>query len=311
MRDALALTTTKQKKHRSMKAAKITSLTVIHVILTVMALVWILPFAYVLIHSFRGNDLGIPFPDNIFPTEFTFDAWSKMFGGNPAAYADNKFDWINFPRWFGNTLLIACCSCVLSTLMTLATSYAFSRMRFKLRQPYMKLILILGMFPGFLGMIAIYNILRAFGLNEGPLKIVALIFVYSAGAGMGYYVSKGFFDTIPKGLDEAAKLDGANQAQIFFKITLPLSKPIIVYTALTAFMAPWMDFIFVKLICSGNFDYGTVSLGLQAMLETENYNSHWILFCVGATMVAIPITILFMFLQKYYVAGVTGGSVKG
>lgn len=294
-----------------MKAAKITSLTVIHVILTVMALVWILPFAYVFIHSFRGNDINIPFPDQVFPTQWSLDAWSKMFGGNPEAYSDIRFNWIDFPRWFGNTLLVACCSCVLSTLMTLATSYAFSRMRFRMRQPYMKLILILGMFPGFLGMIAIYNILRAFGLNEGPLKIIALIFVYSAGAGMGYYVCKGFFDTIPKGLDEAAKLDGANQAQIFFKITLPLSKPIIVYTALTAFMAPWMDFIFVKLICSGNFDYGTVSLGLQAMLETENYNSHWILFCVGATMVAIPITILFMFLQKYYVAGVTGGSVKG
>lgn len=311
MRNALTLTTAKQKKHRSMKAAKITSLTVIHIILTVLALVWILPFVYVLMHSFRGNDVGIPFPKSVFPTQFTLDAWSKMFGGNPEVYSDTRFEWVNFPRWFGNTFLIACCSCVLSTFMTLATSYAFSRMRFKLRQPYMKLILILGMFPGFLGMIAVYNILRALGLNEGVLKIIALIFVYSAGAGMGYYVSKGFFDTIPRALDEAAMLDGASQAQIFFKITLPLSKPIIVYTALTAFMGPWMDFIFVKLICMGDYDYGTVSLGLQNMLTQENYMSHWILFCVGATMVAIPITILFMFLQKYYVAGVTGGSVKG
>lgn len=311
MRNNLGLTTVKQKRHRSMKAMKITSLTIIHIILTVMALVWILPFAYVFLHSFRGNNVGIPFPKDIFPTEWTFDAWAKMFGGNPEVYSDTRFEWINFPRWFGNTFLIACCSCVLSTLMTLATSYAFSRMRFKLRQPYMRLILILGMFPGFLGMIAVYNILRALGLNEGVLKIVALIFVYSAGAGMGYYVSKGFFDTIPKGLDEAAKLDGASQAQIFFRITLPLSKPIIVYTALTAFMGPWMDFIFVKLICMGDYDYGTVSLGLQNMLTQENYMSHWILFCVGSTMVAIPITILFMFLQKYYVAGVTGGSVKG
>ena len=198
MRNELVLTTAKQKKHRSMKAAKITSLTVIHVILTVMALVWILPFAYVFIHSFRGNDINIPFPDQVFPTQWSLDAWSKMFGGNPEAYSDIRFNWIDFPRWFGNTLLVACCSCVLSTLMTLATSYAFSRMRFKLRQPYMKLILIIGMFPGFLGMIAVYNILRAFNLNEGALKLVALIFVYSAGAGMGYYISKGFFDTIPK-----------------------------------------------------------------------------------------------------------------
>ncbi len=311
MTNANILKTAKSKKHSSMKAKRITSLTIIHIILTVMALMWILPFAYVLIHSFRGNDIGVPFPKTVFPTEFTLDAWAKMLGGNPETYADAKYDWLNFPRWFGNTLLIACCSCVLSTLMTLATSYAFSRMRFKARKPYMKLILILGMFPGFLGMIAVYNILRALGLNEGALKIVALVFVYSAGAGMGYYVSKGFFDTIPKGLDEAAKLDGANQAQIFFKITLPLSKPIIVYTALTAFMGPWMDFVFVKLICMGDYDYGTVALGLQNMLVLENYSSHWILFCVGATCVAIPITVLFMFLQKYYVAGVTGGSVKG
>ena len=270
MTNANILKTAKSKKHSSMKAKRITSLTIIHIILTVMALMWILPFAYVLIHSFRGNDIGVPFPKTVFPTEFTLDAWAKMLGGNPETYADAKYDWLNFPRWFGNTLLIACCSCVLSTLMTLATNYAFSRMRFKARKPYMKLILILGMFPGFLGMIAVYNILRALGLNEGALKIVALVFVYSAGAGMGYYVSKGFFDTIPKGLDEAAKLDGANQAQIFFKITLPLSKPIIVYTALTAFMGPWMDFVFVKLICMGDYDYGTVALGLQNMLVLEN-----------------------------------------
>lgn len=300
-----------KKKFRSMRARKITSLTFIHILLTVLALIWVLPFVYIFIHSFRASDPGVPFPRQILPAEWTFDAWLKMLGGDPASYSDAKFAWLDFPRWFGNTFIIACFSCIISTLLTLMTSYAFSRMRFKLRQPYMKLILILGMFPGFLGMIAVYNILKAFGLNQGYLKIVALIFVYSGGAGMGYYVSKGFFDTIPKALDESAMLDGASQAQVFFKITLPLSKPIIVYTALTAFMGPWMDFIFVKLICMGDTDYGTVALGLQTMLEKENYTSHWILFCAGASMVAIPITILFMFLQKYYVSGVTGGAVKG
>ncbi|MEG2158259.1 MAG: ABC transporter permease subunit, partial [Clostridia bacterium] len=188
---------------------------------------------------------------------------------------------------------------------------ALSRMRFRLRKPIMRMVLILGMFPGFMGMIAVYNILRALGLNEGNMKIVALILVYSGGAGMLYYISKGFFDTIPKSLDEAAKLDGASQSQIFRKIILPLSKPIIIYTAIGAFMAPWMDFIFVKLICMGQTDYGTVALGLWEMLKLENYTSHWILFCAGATLVAVPITVLFMFMQKYYVAGVTGGAVKG
>ena len=301
----------KKKKYRSMRVTNITTLTIIHIVLTVLAIIWILPFAYILLHSFRGNGVGVAFPKEVFPTEWTFDAWSKMLGGNPERYSNAKFDWIEFPRWFMNTFIIAACSCILSTMMTLMTSYAFSRMRFRMRQPYMKLILILGMFPGFLGMIAVYNLLSAVGLNKGILKMIALIFVYSGGAGMGYYVSKGFFDTIPRALDESAMLDGASQAQIFFKITLPLSKPIIVYTALTAFMGPWMDFIFVKLICMGDYHYGTVSLGLQQMLVLENYSSHWILFCAGATMVAIPITILFMFLQKYYVSGVTGGAVKG
>ena len=301
----------KKRRFRSMRATKITTLTIIHVILTVLAIIWVLPFLYVFLHSFRGNDFGIAFTKELFPTEWTFDAWLKLLGGDPLRYSNAMFDWIKFGRWFLNTFIVACASCVLSTLMTLMTSYAFSRMRFKLRQPYMKLILILGMFPGFLGMIAVYNLLRAVGLNEGALKLVALVFVYSGGAGMGYYVSKGFFDTIPRALDESAMLDGASQAQIFFKITLPLSKPIIVYTALTAFMGPWMDFIFVKLICMTDTDYGTVALGLQTMLSRDNFSTYWVLFCAGATMVAIPITILFMFLQKYYVSGVTGGAVKG
>ena len=316
--------TPKKKKYRSMRATNIAVLTIIHIALTVMALVWVVPFVYVFIHSFRGNSLGSAFPKALFPTEWSFDAWKIMLNITPkneyySVFDEatgkwmllEKFQWINFPRWWLNTLIIAVCSCIISTLFTLMTSYAFSRMRFKLRQPYMKLILILGMFPGFLGMIAVYNILRSLGLNQGVLKMVALVMVYSGGAGMGYYISKGFFDTIPKSLDESAKLDGASQAQIFFKITLPLSKPIIVYTALGAFMGPWMDFIFVKLICQGDYDYGTVALGLQQMLQLENYNSHWILFCAGATLVAVPITVLFMFLQKYYVAGVTGGAVKG
>ncbi len=301
----------KKKRYRSMKAKRITVLTIIHIVLTVLAIVWVLPFVYVVLHSFRANDPLSPFPAKIIPTEWTLDAWARLFNGKPEAYSDAKFAWVNFPRWWINTLVIACFSCVISTLFTLMTSYAFSRMRFKLRQPYMKLILILGMFPGFLGMIAVYNILVALNLNEGILKDVALVMVYSGSAGMGYYVSKGFFDTIPKALDESAKLDGASQAQIFTKITLPLSKPIIVYTALTAFMGPWMDFIFVKMICRGDTDYGTVALGLQTMLEREQFMTHWRLFCAGATMVAVPITVLFMFLQKYYVEGVTGGSVKG
>ncbi len=284
----------------------------IQVLLTILAIIWVIPFAYILIHSFRGNDMSLAFPNTLLPTSFTLDNYIMILGGSTESYSDpDMFGWIDFTKWWMNTFIIAVCSCLISTLYVLATSYAFSRMRFKMRQPLMRFILIIGMFPGFLGMIALYNILKALGLNEGYLKIVALILVYSGSAGMGYYIAKGFFDTIPRSLDEAARIDGANRAQVFWKIIIPSSKPIIVYTVLMAFMAPWMDFIFVKIIVGADWDYATVSLGLWNMLAVNKFNSHWLLFCAGATLVAAPITILFMWLQKYYVSGVTGGAVKG
>ncbi len=284
----------------------------VQVLLTILALIWVIPFAYILVHSFRGNSMSIAFPNELIPSSWTLDNYIMILGGTTESYSDpDMFGWINFTQWWANTFFIAVCSCLISTIYVLATSYAFSRMRFKARQPLMRVILILGMFPGFLGMIALYHILKALGLNEGYLKIVALILVYSGSAGMGYYIAKGFFDTIPRSLDEAARIDGANRAQVFWKIIIPSSKPIIVYTVLMAFMAPWMDFIFVKIIVGADWDYATVSLGLWNMLATNKFNSHWLLFCAGATLVAAPITILFMWLQKYYVSGVTGGAVKG
>ncbi len=299
------------KKMRSYRGVQMVSRVSIQVILTVLAFIWILPLAYIIVHSFRINNPSTIFPTDIFPEVWGFDNYAKLLGGSPEMYSNDKFGWINFPRWWLNTLGVSIVSCLISTFYVLATSYAFSRMRFKMRQPMMRIVLILGMFPGFLGMVAVYNILSALGLNEDFMKLVALVLVYSGGAGMGYYIAKGFFDTIPRALDESARIDGANRAQVFWKIILPSSKPIIVYTILTAFMAPWMDFIFVKLICMGDADFFTVSLGLWTMLSTENFSSHWLLFCAGATLVATPITALFMFLQRFYVSGVTGGAVKG
>jgi len=172
----------------------------------------------------------------------------------------------------------------------------------------MNIALVLGMFPGFMSMIAVYHILKAFGLTQ---SLAALVLVYSGGAALGYYISKGFFDTIPKSIDEAAMLDGASKSQIFWKITLPLSKPIVVYTILTAFMGPWMDFIFVSVIMKDNYRNYTVALGLYQMLTRENIYQYFTRFAAGAVLIAIPITIIFIYMQKYYVSGITGGSVKG
>ena len=179
-----------------------------------------------------------------------------------------------------------------------------------MRKPFMNVALILGMFPGFMSMIAIYYILKAIGFTEGALKLVALVLVYSGGSGLGFYVAKGFFDTIPKTIDEAAAIDGATKWNIFTRITLPLSKPILVYTIMTAFIAPWVDFIFAKVICGAENKYYTVAIGLWSMLEKEYIYNYYTRFCAGAVCISIPIAILFLCTQKYYAEGLSG-AVKG
>lgn len=280
-----------------MKTKRIITNTAGHIFLTILSLIWILPIAWLVMISFREEPGA--FTNYVIPKGFTLNNYTRLF---------TETSLFNFPRWFMNTLFVAVVSATISTILVLATSYAFSRLRFRLRKPMMNIILVLGMFPGFMAMIAVYHILKAMGLQQ---SLWALILVYSGGAAMGYYISKGFFDTIPKAIDESAMLDGASKSQIFWKITLPLSKPIIVYTILTSFIAPWVDFIFVSVIMRDNYKNYTVALGLYQMLARENIYQYFTRFAAGAVLIAIPITILFIYMQKYYVEGVTGGSVKG
>ena len=235
------------------------------------------------------------------PQSYTLDNYIKLF-------TDTSI--LNFAKMFMNTLIIAIFSCLIATFYTLAVSYCLSRLKFKLRKPYMNMAMILGLFPGFMSMVAVYFILKAAGLTEGNLIRVALILCYSGGAGLGFQIAKGFFDTIPYAVDEAAILDGCTKWQVFTKVTLPLSKPIIVYTVLTAFMAPWLDFIFAKVICRANSDQYTIAIGLWKMLEKEYIDSWYTSFAAGAVLISIPIAILFLCMQKYYVDGVSG-AVKG
>ena len=216
---------------------------------------------------------------------------------------------VQFNSWFINTLIVATFTCIISTMFVLMVSYTMSRMRFKWRKTLMNLGIIIGLFPGVLAMIAVYFILKAMGLTGTH---IALIIVYSAGSGLGYLVAKGFFDTIPKSLDEAAKIDGAREWDIFWKIIMPLSKPIIVYTVLLSFLGPWVDFFFARIIIPPTQSQNmTVAVGLFNMLERNLINSYFSLFCAGAVVVSIPISILFIIMQRFYVEGVTGGSVKG
>ena len=280
----------------TLKAIKATWL---YILLTVLSVVWVMPILWVVLISFREEPGS--YTTTFWPQGFTVANYVKLF-------TDRSIR--DFPRWFGNTFIVAVFSCILSTFYVLSVSYVMSRMRFKMRKPFMNVALILGMFPGFMSMIAIYYILKAIGFTEGALKLVALVLVYSGGSGLGFYVAKGFFDTIPKTIDEAAAIDGATKWNIFTRITLPLSKPILVYTIMTAFIAPWVDFIFAKVICGAENKYYTVAIGLWSMLEKEYIYNYYTRFCAGAVCISIPIAILFLCTQKYYAEGLSG-AVKG
>lgn len=272
----------------------------IYLLLAIICVVWVFPFLYLLLTSLRVESTGLT--DYVIPKQWGFDNYINLF-------TDEKQP---FLQWYLNTLGIALVVSVINTLITLLTAYALSRMRFKGRKGLMRFMLILGMFPGFLGMICIYKILDAMGLINSELSIVGLMLVYVSGTMMGYYVSKGFFDTISKSLDEAAMIDGASRAKIFFSIILPLSKPIIIQTLLGAFVGPWGDYMMASYIVgSGGSAYKTVAIGLYAWLDISTLPKYFTRFCAGGVVVSILPIVMFFFMQRYYVAGITGGSVKG
>ena len=286
-------------KTRSVKKTRLINNIIVHTVLAILAFIWVFPVLWVVMTSFRAEKGS--YVSTFFPKSYTLDNYIKLF-------TDTTL--LNFPKMFMNTLVIAIFSCLLSTFLLLSVSYCLSRMKFKMRKPYMNMAMVLGLFPGFMSMIAVYFILKAVGLTEGNLIRVALVFCYSGGAAIGFQVAKGFFDTTPYAIDEAAMLDGCTRWQIFTKITLPLSKPIVIYTVLTSFIGPWVDFIFAKVICRANADQYTVAIGLWRMLEKEYIDNWYTCFAAGAVLISIPIALLFLKLQKYYVNG-TGGAVKG
>ncbi len=287
-----------REKMQSASTRRKISNAVVYAILIFLGILWVLPICYLIYTAFRVTPstgiINTLFPENL-----------KLGIGN----FSRLFSETMFTKWLINTLIVAFSSCFLTTVFILMVSYALSRMRFKLRKPIMNVLLVLGMFPGFMSMIAVYFILKAMGLTN---SLLALVLVYSGSAGLSYYICKGFFDTVPRAMEEAAILDGASQPVVFFRIILPMAKPIIVYTVLTSFISPWCDFIFVNTIISDRELY-TVSLGLYKMINAEknSFNDNFTLFCAGAFVVGGIIVTLFMSMQRYYVEGVTSGAVKG
>ena len=268
-----------------------------YVVLVILAAVWVFPIVWIILTSFRAE--GGQFVSYIIPKSFTLDHYKLLFSGNSS---------LPFLTWFKNTLIVSVCSCLLSTAITISMAYTLSRLKFRLKNTFLKTALVLNMFPAFMSMIAVYYLLKALNMTQ---SLVSLVLIYSSGAALTFYTAKGFFDTIPLSMDESAMIDGASKFDIFTKITIPLSKPIIVYTALQAFISPWMDFIFAKVIMGDRVEKYTVAIGLYSMMSRDNADYLYMAFTAGCVIIAIPITLLFIYLQKYYVEGITGGSVKG
>ena len=282
----------------NMKAQKRTVNIVVHIFLALLAVAWVIPIVWVIAESFNKDPA--PYSPTFFPREYTFDNYIQLF-------TDRAL--LDFPRMFMNTFIIAVFTCAISVLFVLMVSFCLSRLRFPFRKNFMNIALVLGMFPGIMAVVAIYFILKAMGLTQSWTTIIALIIVYSAGSGAGFYVMKGYMDTIPKSLDEAAYLDGCTRWQVFTKIIVPVSKPMIVYQAIIGFLTPWLDFVLARAIARTQDNY-TVALGLYMMLDKEYIQDWYARFAAGAVCVSIPIVILFIIMQRYYQEAM-GGSVKG
>ena len=271
----------------------------IYTLLSVISVIWLAPFVFLVLQSFRSyltEDGGMV--SYILPKAFSLDNYRFLFQDG------------TYLRWYSNTLIISLFCSVIQTGMVLSVSYVLSRLRFRGRRFIMNMILVLGMFPGFLTMIALYFLLKSLGLTQEG-AIPGLILIYCASSGMGYYISKGFFDTIPKSLDESARIDGASRYYVFKRIIMPLAKPIVIYTILLGFMGPWGDYVFAAYVAFGRSDSYNVAVGLYRWVNTLDYQGYFTRFCAGGVLVAIPITALFLVMQRYYVEGVTGGAVKG
>ena len=283
------------KRHMSMKTSNLISNILIYALLIVITVIWLVPFVCIILQSFRCESTHMV--GYVVPQVWGLDNYKALFQ-------------TDFPRWYVNTFVTAVITAALQTVVVLCMSYTLSRFRFKGRKLLMRFMLILGMFPGMLTMIILYRVLADMGMTQEN-AVPGLILVYIASSGMGYYVSKGFFDTIPKSLDEAARIDGATRLQVLYHVILPMAKPIVIYTILTAFMAPWGDFVFARYVSMNVTKGMNVAVGLYSWLNKDMINGRYTMFCAAGVLVALPVTLLFMFLQKYYVEGVTGGAVKG
>lgn len=279
----------------SIKKEKIIRLTLSYLVILVMSSIILYPVIWIIGSSFNpGNSLS---GSTIIPKNATLNHYKELFDLENSDYL----------RWYWNTLKVCIATMVLSVIMVSLSAYSFSRYRFVGRKNGLLTFLILQMIPNFAALIAIYVLALISGLLDTHL---ALILIYVGGQiPMNTWLMKGYLDTIPKELDESARMDGAGHIRIFWQIVMPLAKPIVAVVALFTFIVPFTDFILAKVILRSEENY-TLAVGLYEMVAKQ-FGGEFTKFAAGSVLIAIPISILFLSLQKYFISGLTSGGTKG
>jgi arabinogalactan oligomer / maltooligosaccharide transport system permease protein len=251
---------------------------------------------------------------SLIPDDLTLDNFRRILSGNPgeAGTEQEALD-VPYTDWYLNTLLIAGATAIFAVLMGALAAYAFARFRFRGRRMGMMSLLLIQMFPTFLAVVAIYylvlrvgNVFPAFGLDTRT----SVILVYLGGAlGVNTWLMKGFLDSIPNELDESARVDGATPAQVFWSIILPLAAPVLAVVGLLSYIATINEFIIASRLLQST-DKFTLPVGLYGFIN-DKYAQQWGPFCAGVVLAAVPVVVLFFFLQRFIVHGLTRGAVKG
>lgn len=275
-----------------MKHNSIFSKILIQVILFVIALITLIPFVYIILMAFGKNIIGV---SSSIPKEFTLSNFKMLFTQT------------RFLRWIGVSFLVSTGTLLVAVVFVFISVYVLSRLKMKGRDKVFNALLLIQIFPLTLSMVSIFNIFARLGLLNKP---IGLVLIYSTMASISLImVAKGYFDTIPYGIDEAAKIDGASTFQILWRINLPLAKPMLAIVAIQSFVIAYNEYTIASTVMTDNIDTMPLAVGLQSMIVGQ-FGTNWGIYCAGAIIGSIPMIILFYSLQKYFIGGLVEGGVK-